>query len=213
MRLAVFSDIHGNLPALEAFTADTEGQVDGYVCLGDIVGYGPHNDECLEMVYRLPNAVLLRGNHEDIFTFGDVGQCSRLAQEFYVRSIANFSRVDLLPEKEEVTIGPWTFRHAIRRASAWLYLYEDSQIPADLERDYFVGHTHHQGVLHGNGRKVINCGSVGQNRKNFTRVSYATADTETGTWDLHQTPYDRSAFVEELRRHSYPEELIAYYNS
>ena len=62
VRVAVFSDVHGNLPALEVFVKSTRGQVDMYVCLGDVVDYGPWNDECLEMTMGLPNIVLLEGN-------------------------------------------------------------------------------------------------------------------------------------------------------
>ena len=116
-----------------------------------------------------------------------------------------------MPEEEKITIGPWTFRHAIRRAGARLYLYQDSQVPADLERDCFVGHTHHQGVLRRNGREVINCGSVGQNRKDPSRVCYATVNTANETFDLHGVEYDLSRFIAELERYDYPKELIDYY--
>ena len=67
MRLAIFSDVHGNLPALELFVADTERVVDGYVCLGDVVNYGPWSDECVELVCSLPNIIYLEGNHERMF--------------------------------------------------------------------------------------------------------------------------------------------------
>jgi predicted phosphodiesterase len=64
MRIAVISDIHGNLEALEAVLADIEGaRVDTIVCLGDIVGYGPNPREVCDIVRPLAGAAV-KGNHE-----------------------------------------------------------------------------------------------------------------------------------------------------
>ena len=67
MKIAIFSDVHGNLPALEKFLSMVNGKVDGYLCLGDVVNYGPWSNECLELVLNLPNLSIVRGNHEDLF--------------------------------------------------------------------------------------------------------------------------------------------------
>lgn len=64
MRIALISDIHGNLPALEAVLADIRtAVVDEIICLGDIANVGPHPAECLDLVRSL-NCVTLQGNHE-----------------------------------------------------------------------------------------------------------------------------------------------------
>jgi predicted phosphodiesterase len=65
--IAILSDVHGNLPALEKFLKSTKYIADTYICLGDVVNYGPWNDECLEFVHSLPGVVLLEGNHERLF--------------------------------------------------------------------------------------------------------------------------------------------------
>jgi predicted phosphodiesterase len=63
MRIAIISDVHGNLPALEAVLADIAGrECDKVYCLGDVVGYGPNPNECLEVVRTLDACVL--GNHD-----------------------------------------------------------------------------------------------------------------------------------------------------
>ena len=67
MRYAVFSDVHANLPALERFVDQTRAEVDAYICLGDVVNYGPWNDECLDLVISLPGIVYIEGNHERLF--------------------------------------------------------------------------------------------------------------------------------------------------
>ena len=63
MRVLIISDIHANRTALEA-VLDDAGTVDAVWCLGDLVGYGPDPNECIETVRRLPNLVCPIGNHD-----------------------------------------------------------------------------------------------------------------------------------------------------
>jgi len=63
MRFLVLSDIHGNRFGLEAVLADAQGRYDQLICLGDIVGYGAHPNQCCEIV-RANNAWCLAGNHD-----------------------------------------------------------------------------------------------------------------------------------------------------
>ncbi len=70
MRCAVFSDIHGNLPALQAVLRDAEGNgCNGYFCAGDIVGEYGQSEECVEMV-RSIGAVCVRGNQDEYCASG-----------------------------------------------------------------------------------------------------------------------------------------------
>jgi predicted phosphodiesterase len=62
MRIAVISDVHSNLPALEAVIAGLDG-IDRWWHLGDIVGYGPHPDEVVGRLVEL-GAIGVRGNHD-----------------------------------------------------------------------------------------------------------------------------------------------------
>lgn len=62
MKIGVVSDIHSNLPALEAALADM-GTVDALWCLGDFVGYGPWPNECIDLL-RARGAVAIAGNHD-----------------------------------------------------------------------------------------------------------------------------------------------------
>ena len=64
MRVAVLSDIHANLPALEAVLEDTDdAQIDELWCLGDVVGYGASPDECAALVRERCEPSLV-GNHD-----------------------------------------------------------------------------------------------------------------------------------------------------
>src|SRR3954454_11739774 len=64
MRVGLLSDVHANLPALRAAVARLRAEgVDAWVCAGDLVGYGPHPNECVEAVAEL-EPVAVAGNHE-----------------------------------------------------------------------------------------------------------------------------------------------------
>jgi predicted phosphodiesterase len=63
MRFLILSDIHGNRFGLESVLANASGEYDTLLCLGDVVGYGAHPNECCEIL-RQHNAVSLSGNHD-----------------------------------------------------------------------------------------------------------------------------------------------------
>ena len=73
MKLAIISDIHGNLEALSAVLEDIDQQkVDALYCLGDVVGYGPNPCECLSLVRQRCQKVIL-GNHDQGALFDPEG--------------------------------------------------------------------------------------------------------------------------------------------
>ena len=209
MRYAIFSDVHANLPALETFVEATRSRADGYICLGDVVDYGPWNDECLDLIQSLPGSVLLEGNHERMFAGAEsIEGKPRLAQLFYSTSRAFFSRDSAIQDLPNfVKVGEFGAQHTIGD----LRLYADTPM-LEVGGKHFIGHTHYQfrrdfpggGVL-------VNCGSVGQNRRQIDRISYALYDTSTGDVRLEERPYPLHRFLDELRRLDYPAECIDYY--
>lgn len=87
MKLLVFSDVHGNKFGLEAVLEAAQGQYDSVLCLGDVVGYGAHPNECCELVREAtadsPDGVCLLGNHDaaalgiiDASWFNDVARAA-----------------------------------------------------------------------------------------------------------------------------------------
>ena len=118
MIVAVFSDVHGNLPALNAFLAATRAIVDQYLCLGDVVNYGPWNDECLEIVASLPGVRFIEGNHERLFLGADpIETQPPLVLEFYEHSSRSFSRRDLIRDlADECELGSFLCRHTLGTA-------------------------------------------------------------------------------------------------
>ncbi|MBI5555878.1 MAG: metallophosphoesterase family protein [Elusimicrobia bacterium] len=84
MKFGIIADIHANYPSLEAVLAILKkNEVEGYLVLGDIIGYGPHPNECLEAVIKMNNALVIVGNHdwacvdlEDVSSFNTMARQS-----------------------------------------------------------------------------------------------------------------------------------------
>ena len=207
MRIAVFSDVHANLIALEQFLKVTQGIVDGYLCLGDVVNYGPWNDECLEIVTHLPGITFLEGNHERLFIDAeDLEDESPLVRDFSYVSKTFFSRADLIVGlPRECQLLTFKCQHTIGD----MKIYPDTSI--DLTCDYIIGHKHHQFKIEKSGFVLLNPGSVGQNRKWIDMVDYLILDMTSGEVQMHSIPYDFDSFLSELRRRHYPKHCITYY--
>lgn len=150
MRLALISDIHSNLPALEAVLADVESAgVDGIWCLGDVVGYGAQPNECAALV-QAQCRVCLVGNHDlaalealDISTFSPAAASAvRWTRETMSDATREFLG-SLQPSDESREIGLY---HASPRDPVWEYVLWPDQaaqcIRAQAKRVSFVGHSH-----------------------------------------------------------------------
>jgi predicted phosphodiesterase len=150
MRLALISDIHSNLPALEAVLADVDAAgVDQIWCLGDVVGYGAQPNECTALV-QAQCQVCLVGNHDlaalerlDISTFSPAAASAvRWTREAMSDSTREYLG-GLEPSDESREIGLY---HASPRDPIWEYVLWPDQaaqcIRAQAKRVSFVGHSH-----------------------------------------------------------------------
>jgi diadenosine tetraphosphatase ApaH/serine/threonine PP2A family protein phosphatase len=150
MRLAILSDIHSNLPALEAVLAEARAaEVDEIWCLGDVVGYGAQPDRCTALV-KEHCAVCLVGNHDlaaldalDISTFSPAAAAAvRWTRENMSDGTIEFLS-SLKPAREE---GEVALYHASPRDPVWEYVLWPDQaadcIRAQAQRVSFVGHSH-----------------------------------------------------------------------
>ena len=207
MKVAVFSDVHGNLIALERFLDAVESHVGAYVCLGDVVDYGPWSNECVERVLALPEITLIEGNHERLFLGReDLADELPLVQDFFQHAVRGFSqaaRIASLPET--TTLGSYHCVHTIDGRS----IYPDTDV--EVDKNTLIGHSHHQFRIERSGFEIVNPGSIGQNRRWIDRVDFAIFDSESGAIELHSLPYDVDALLAELRSRSYPQACIEYY--
>lgn len=205
--MCVFSDVHANLPALETFVQRTSGSVDAYVCLGDVVNYGPWNDECLEVVHALPGAVVLEGNHERLFLGTEpIEHELDLVQAFFAKSIEYFSRRELIADLPVThRLDAYLCTHTIDGRK----VYADT--PIEVAENCFIGHTHHPFIVERSGKRIVNCGSIGQNRGRGDTLSYAVYDAKDGGVTLETAPYPVDRFLRELVARRYPQRCIDYY--
>lgn len=216
MTILVLSDIHANLNALEAVIQDA-GAVDAVWCLGDVVGYGPDPNECVELLTRLPNMICLLGNH-DAAALGQIplslfNREARVSIE-WVQSILSpdcLAFLKALPDR--VIMDNVTLTHGSPRNPVWEYLLDT--ISAGENMHHFdtqicmVGHTHipvaylsanqngqidraamRPGVsLKLTQRAILNPGSVGQPRDRDPRAAYALFDPQQMTWQPRRVAY------------------------
>lgn len=206
MKVLVFSDIHGNLPAFETMLEDA-GPADRYLCLGDVVNYGPWGEECVQRVAALPNCTWLEGNHEVYFNKGKYEGAHPLPKVFFEQCIRRFESFDLIENLPlECHLGGFRFVHTLEDRN----IYPDSEI--DLQENVFIGHSHHQFRREINGFTLVNTGSVGQNRRFINVVSYAVFYPESGKIELKNVPYDEQLILDEMKKLGYPSECIDYYD-
>jgi diadenosine tetraphosphatase ApaH/serine/threonine PP2A family protein phosphatase len=221
MRVAVLSDIHSNLMALDAVLRHA-GAVDAIWHLGDIVGYGPEPDAVVARLAEL-QATGVRGNHDAAAIGGDeiewFNADARAAAEWTAATIAPTTRRWLADLPIRRVADGMLLVHGSPRDPLREYVTDDRVAAANLEiqeTDHaFHGHTHvpvawlamPEGVAlmrtHqtdrlelGQARVLANPGSVGQPRDGDPRAAYLTLDTETRTVSWHRVAYD----VEPVRR-------------
>ena len=217
MRVLVLSDIHANLAALEA-VIDAAGEFDAAWCLGDIVGYGPSPNECVDRVRELPNLICLQGNHDaaavGTLPLNSFNYEARASIEWLHRTLTEEASVFLKGLPTRSTQDNFTLVHASPRKPLLEYLL-DTRAAAEnfeyFESDFcFVGHTHipmlfslpaggqdvhlitspDSGSFSLEPRSIINPGSVGQPRDHDPRGAFAILDYEAATCDFQRVEYD-----------------------
>jgi diadenosine tetraphosphatase ApaH/serine/threonine PP2A family protein phosphatase len=234
MRIAVLSDIHANLPALDAVLADA-GPLDGTWHLGDVVGYGPDPDGVVSRLREI-GAVGVRGNHDAAACGGPeidwFNPDARSAMEWTRTAISATTLQWLRGLPERRTIDAFELVHGSPREPLWEYV-----TSASIARDSLAllhepiglhGHTHIPVafVQEGDGverfsprvgstldlrgrRALVNPGSVGQPRDGDPRASYLILDTATATIAWHRVEYDVGAVQAAMREAGLPGFLVS----
>jgi diadenosine tetraphosphatase ApaH/serine/threonine PP2A family protein phosphatase len=229
MRVAILSDIHANLPALDTVLAAL-GEVDAVWQLGDVVGYGPHPDEVVARLREI-GATGVRGNH-DVAALGTLGvewfnPAARRAVEWTARRISPETRAWLEGLPERLELGDMTLVHGSPRDPTWEYVTTAPDAQANLAAfatPYCLhGHTHvpvvwrdddgHVELVrpsHGSRltlderRLLLNPGSVGQPRDGDPRASFLVLDTEAGRVTWHRVDYPIAATQADIRAAGLP---------
>ena len=204
MLCLIFSDIHGNLPAFEK-VLKKEKNIDMYINLGDVVNYGPWNNECVELVNTL-NCLNLKGNHEDYFIYGRCNVSNQIVQEFFQMNYVNFNKKKIIENyQEEILFNNFVFRHNIKSKD---YIFIDTKV--SVKNNLIIGHSHQQYIRDINKFKLINPGSIGQNRKNLNLSNYIIWDLEKNKFFLREMVINNEIMIKELKARKFPKICINY---
>jgi predicted phosphodiesterase len=233
VRYGVLSDIHANLHALEAAVEVLEREgVATYLFAGDLVGYGPFPNECVEMVAEL-GALSVAGNH-DLIALGRLpdSHCDALARTTlaWTRDVLSedaqryLSELPLRTAVEDIVVAhgslgdPEEYTSRPDQAASQL-----SQLEAEepAARILVLGHTHRARAFDGSarsldvgeplalrssGRYVLTPGSVGQSRERLARARFVVLDTDTRRATFYAVPYDIDGCRQALARQGLPDD-------
>lgn len=234
MKYVVFSDVHGNLDALDAVLAHAAAErADRFLCLGDVVGYGANPNECIERLRALDHCVCLKGNHDAAVV--DVSERT-FFHEVALEGI-RFTEGALTEENTAFLQGlPYVHEegelllavHASPfRPEAWEYVLDQAGARRAFEsmgerRVAFIGHSHAPVVFCDDGfaerfvpgyrkaldtdhhRYVINVGSVGQPRDGNPDASYVLYDDDAHWASIFRVQYDREKAAEKILKAGLP---------
>ncbi|HEX6587317.1 MAG TPA: metallophosphoesterase family protein [Solirubrobacterales bacterium] len=237
MRVAILTDIHSNLPALEAVLgAIDDTGVERRWCLGDVVGYGAQPDECAKLVSEGCELSLV-GNH-DLAVTGEIStevfSASAAAAVEWTRENSRLETIEFLkslsPENTEHEVGLY---HASPRDPVWEYVLAVDQARECMEeqsgRVGLIGHSHvalwfsdgpgptgsNGGGQAENGRELdlsedrwlLNPGSVGQPRDGDPRAAWLELDTNEWRATYHRVEYEIDRAAQPIRDAGLPELL------
>jgi len=235
MRVAVVSDIHGNLHALRAvLDAVAAEEVDALWCLGDLVGYGPRPNECCEIIASRADLCLV-GNH-DLVVLGELAVSDfndeAAAAARWTAEVLQPEARDFLQKLEPLgRVDSVDLFHASARDPVWEYVLTEEAARATLELStapiVLVGHSHVAlaiaqagsevvgGLAPGGteveleGRWLLNPGSVGQPRDGDPRAAWLLLDLGRRFAAFRRVPYPVEQTQSEMRERGLPETLAS----
>jgi predicted phosphodiesterase len=213
MKLAIISDIHSNSEALEAVINSSESRVDGYICLGDIVGYGAEPNKTIGLLSGLNLLGMVLGNHDIAVLNNDF---SRFRTE-HGRNSLLWTRKNLKQNSraflenclsrsrhlyDEYGIEIY---HGGPNDIYWQYIFpsavseELKETLKDKNKIIFVGHSHLSFKFFVGQCQIINPGSVGQPRNGINDAQYLIFDTDSKQVEFCQVAYDIGKAAEKIK--------------
>jgi diadenosine tetraphosphatase ApaH/serine/threonine PP2A family protein phosphatase len=236
VRVAVISDVHANLYALEAVLGEIDREPPERIwCLGDTVGYGPHPNECCVLVHERADLVLI-GNH-DLVALGsaevgleDFNPEAAAASLWTQEQLSEESRSFLQSLEPTAEVEGAQLFHGSPRDPVWEYVLDEivalQSFALTSAPVVLVGHTHvstalvlHRGGLDGghapggletrldDGRWLLNPGSVGQPRDGNPHAAFLELDLGSRWARFRRVAYPVSRTQEEIRKRGLPDSL------
>lgn len=214
MLYGIIADIHGNLEAFDVVLRELR-PADRLICAGDIVGYGPNPNECLQLI-RERNIISIAGNHDraavglmDTAGFND---SARRAIEWTGDQLTQANREYLADLPYLLDFPDFQVVHGSLRSPLEEYIFGLQEALPTIERMsknlLFVGHTHVPLRLKERGKEIINPGAVGQPRDGDPRASFGLYDSGKRNFTFRRVEYNISAVQEKMRIAGLPSSLI-----
>jgi len=210
----IIADIHSNLEALQAILPELRG-VDQIICLGDIVGYGPNPNECLEVI-RQNRIVSIAGNHDR----AAVGLMETVRFNDSARRAIEWTGAELTPANRKyladlpllLKFPDFQVVHGSLRSPLEEYIFGLKEALPTTERMsknlLFVGHTHLPLCLKERGKEIINPGAVGQPRDGDPRASFGIYDSDKNLFTFCRAEYNIPPVQEKMKNAGLPLSLI-----
>nr|QGT50859.1 serine/threonine protein phosphatase [uncultured Elusimicrobia bacterium] len=238
MKVGVFSDVHANWEALTACLKRLKKEgAQAYICCGDLIGYGPNPEECVQKIKELPLLACVMGNHDAVFvqpeleSFFNYG--AKIALDHNKRELSENSVRYLTSLPAEVQKNNFTAVHGTPSDPIKEYFSSCAQFRSNYKLwtgdVCFVGHTHLPFYMKGDEKKcgvyinknddvtvrlpadvryIINPGAVGKPRDHNPAASFGLWDTEARTFRFLRESYDVSVTLEKMSALNYPTFLI-----
>jgi predicted phosphodiesterase len=234
MKLGLFGDIHGNLPALEAVYETLKGErCNMLVSTGDVVGYGPQPCECIDFMIEkgIPTVC---GNHDEYVLLGTIGSVIQPQAKYVIdwtRDVLEYRHRKWLSElPPKLKVAGVEIVHASHVPTPkWYYIKDLASAELNFRHQAsevsFSGHTHiptistflegyptkikkiKSGRLFGGSKYMVGVGSVGQPRDRNNKACCLTYDTKTKEIKVFRVSYDWKSIVKLMKEYEFPLEL------
>lgn len=224
MKIAIISDIHGNVDALSTFLKDVDAEkVDTIICLGDLVGYGPYPNEVISII-RNRHILCIKGNYDSSVVDNEYSYIRETALNSFslpwtVNALTNENRLFLQNLPSTITLNIEGKKLLFVHGSPDKineYLLEDADntlnIMNSIDEDIlFCAHTHLPYIKKFGNKLYINCGSIGKPKIGRPSITYCLFDinVQTGAWaSIKEIPYDFKNLIKHMNELNFPKELI-----
>ncbi len=239
MRYLIFSDIHSNLEALEKFISLRKNkQIDKYLFLGDLVGYGPNPNEVISLFREMANVSIVRGNHDKVIANLESSSLFNPAAAFSAEWTKLHIAESNLQFLKNLSRGPMVVDRCITICHGSTFdedyyvfsIFEAVESFKFMETSIgFFGHTHFPIIyylrndkmdvvplldntrikLDANTRYLINPGSIGQPRDKNPNSSFVIFDSTKREIQFVRYSYDVKSTQRKIREAGLPELLAS----
>jgi len=227
VRIAVISDIHANLKAIERTLEDLKSKnIDEIYCTGDLVGYAPFPNEVIEII-KSRNIITVQGNHDEkvgcsineslseakVIELSDGGKAMHWTKNHVTES--NKSWLRSLPKSIEIEKAGKKIMlvHGSPRKNSE-YIYEDGENHLEIMENFHCdilvcGHTHMPFKKEVEGKLLINAGSVGKPKHGNCNATYVILELSEKAVEvsIEYVPYEALDMVEEIVKSEIPDSL------